>query len=377
MIRSDHDSARDRAFMAHALRLAQRGVYTTDPNPRVGCVIVRGDEVVGEGWHERTGGPHAEVAALAGAGAAAQGATAYVTLEPCSHHGRTPPCADALLKAGITRVVMASHDPNPAVAGQGEARLAAAGVSVTGDILRMEAATLNVGYMQRMRSGRPYVRSKIAVSLDGRTALTNGVSQWITGDAARADVQRLRARSSAILTGIGTVIADDPSLNVRATELGDVLQPLRVIVDSRLRTPVASRILSLPGETVVMTASTEAAARRSLEAAGARVERVAAGSDGSVDPDAVLSRLAELEINEVLVEAGARLNGALLQAGLIDELVIYIAGSILGADARGMFAIPELSDMSQRHEFDLADTRRVGQDLRLTWTNRPEQGKRE
>ena len=381
MTRSDHDSALDpagdRAFMAHALRLARRGLYTTDPNPRVGCVIVSGDEVVGEGWHERAGGSHAEVAALADAGAAAQGATAYVTLEPCSHHGRTPPCADALLKAGVARVVMASHDPNPTVAGQGTARLAAAGVSVTSGILDTEAATLNVGYMRRMRSGRPYVRSKIAVSLDGRTALSNGVSQWITGAAARADVQRLRARSSAILTGVGTVMADDPSLNVRATELGDVLQPLRVIVDSRLRTPVASRILTLAGETVVMTASTEPAARRLIEDAGVRVEAVAVGADGRVDPDAVLSRLAELEINEVLVEAGARLNGALLQAGLIDELVIYIAGSILGANARGMFAMPELSEMSQRPEFDLADTRRVGQDLRLTWKNRPDQGKRD
>jgi diaminohydroxyphosphoribosylaminopyrimidine deaminase/5-amino-6-(5-phosphoribosylamino)uracil reductase len=370
MTLSANDSPHDCAFMAHALRLARRGLYTTDPNPRVGCVIVSGDEIVGEGWHDRAGGPHAEIVALTAAGAAARGATAYVTLEPCSHHGRTPPCADALLEAGLARVVMAARDPNPAVAGQGEARLVSAGVSVTSGILGTAAEALNIGYMKRMRSGYPYVRSKIAVSLDGRTALANGVSQWITGDAARADVQRLRARSSAIVTGAGTVIADDPSLNVRATELGDVLQPLRVIFDSRLRTPPASRIYTLPGEILVLTVSEDGGATRLLEAAGARVERVAAGPDGRVDPDAGLVRLAELEINEVLVEAGAQLNGALLQADRIDELVTYMAGSILGTDAHGMFAIPELSEMSQRPEFELDEMRRVGTNLRLTWKSK-------
>lgn len=363
-------SSRDFAFMARALRLAHRGLYSTDPNPRVGCVIARGDEIAGEGWHERAGGPHAEVVALTAAGAAARGATAYVTLEPCSHHGRTPPCADALLEAGVARVVMASRDPNPAVAGQGEARLTKAGVEVTSGVLEADAMALNVGYMKRMRSGRPYVRCKIAASIDGRTALANGVSQWITGPAARADVQRLRARSSAVLTGVGTMIADDPSLNVRAAELGDVVQPLRVIVDSQLRTPPASRALTVAEAPLVLTVSKEAGARRQLEQAGARVESVAAGTDGRVDLEVVLRRLAELEVNEVLVEAGAHLNGALLRAGLIDELVVYMAGSILGADARAMFAVPALSDMSQRHEVELTDVRRVGRDLRLTWMSK-------
>jgi len=368
MTSADKESARDHAFMAHALRLARRGLYTTDPNPRVGCIIVGHDEVVGEGWHERAGGPHAEAAALADAGPAAHGATVYVTLEPCSHHGRTPPCADALVEAGVARVVMASLDPNPEVAGQGEARLAAAGISVTRGVLEAEATDLNVGFMQRMRSGQPYVRSKIAVSLDGRTALANGASKWITGDAARADVQRLRARSAAIVTGAGTVVADDPSLNVRANELGEVLQPHRVILDSQLRTPAGARVLSLPGDThVLTTGAAEAGKRQSLEDAGARVEAIAAGADGRIDLVAALIRLAELEFNELLVEAGAQLNGALLEAGLIDELIVYMAGSVLGADARGMFATPELSDMAERAEFDLADVRRVGQDLRLTW----------
>jgi len=362
-----NEEGRDHALMARAVQLARRGRYTADPNPRVGCVIVQDEKIVGEGWHERAGGPHAEVVALRDAGAAARGATAYITLEPCCHHGRTPPCTDALLEAGIARVVMASRDPNPAVAGEGERRLVAAGIAVDAGILDGEARALNVGYMQRRQSGRPYVRSKIAASLDGRTALANGVSQWITGAAARADVQRLRARSSAIMTGAGTVVSDDPSLNVRSEDLGDVLQPLRVIVDSGLRTPPDARTLSLSGDVTVFTVAGDAAKHAPLETAGARIEVVGTMPNGRVDLDAALRRLGELEINEVLVEAGTRLNGALLQAGLIDELVVYMAGSILGRHARGMFDIQELTDMDARVEFDLVDVRRVGDDLRLTW----------
>ncbi|MBT8440818.1 MAG: bifunctional diaminohydroxyphosphoribosylaminopyrimidine deaminase/5-amino-6-(5-phosphoribosylamino)uracil reductase RibD [Gammaproteobacteria bacterium] len=360
---------RDHAFMARALQLGRRGFYTTDPNPRVGCVIVRGDEIIGEGWHERAGGPHAEVAALRDAGDAT-GATAYVTLEPCCHHGRTPPCTDALLEARIARVVVAVKDPNPGVAGEGMAKLVAAGVDVECGILEGEARALNPGFMQRMQIGRPFVRSKIAASLDGRTALANGTSQWITGAAARGDVQRLRARSSAIMTGAGTVLADDPSLNVRAAELGDVQQPVRVVVDARLRMSPDAKTLGLPGAVMVMTASNDAARCQALERAGARVEHIDPTVDGRVDLESALARLGELDINEVLVEAGAGLNGALLQAGLIDELVVYMAGSVLGGDARGMFDTPELVDMSLRKEFELIDVRRVGDDLRLTWRNR-------
>lgn len=363
------DDGRDHAFMARALQLARRGIFTTDPNPRVGCVIVRGNEIIGEGWHERAGGPHAEVTALRDAGDAT-GATAYVTLEPCCHHGRTPPCTDALLDARVARVVIASEDPNPDVAGEGAAKLIDAGVDVECGILEGEALAVNPGFMARMQTGRPFVRSKIAASLDGRTALANGASQWITGEAARGDVQRLRARSSAIMTGAGTMLADDPSLNVRAPELGDVLQPVRVVVDSRLRMSPEAKTLSLPGDVFVMTASGDAAKRRALESAGARVEHVDSIDGGRVDLESVLVRLGQLDVNELLVEGGAGLNGALLQAGLIDELIVYMAGSVLGAGARGMFDTPELVDMSLRDEFELIDVRRVGDDLRLTWRNR-------
>ncbi len=361
------DPITDRAFMARALRLARRGMYTADPNPRVGCVIVRDGQVVGEGWHERSGGPHAEIVALRAAGDAARGSTAYVTLEPCCHHGRTPPCTDALIEAGVARVIVAARDPNPAVGGGGEAQLAAAGIDVRSGVLDAESRELNVGYMRRMRTGRPFVVAKIAASLDGRTALANGTSQWITGDAARADVQRLRARSSAVLTGAGTIVSDDPSLNVRAEELGDVLQPTRVIVDSGLRMPADARTLGLPGDVIVFTVAGSESKREALARAGARIEVVDAMPNGRVDLDAMLLRLGELGINELMVEAGTRINGALLQSNLIDALVIYIAGSVLGADGRGMFDVPELTDMSERWDFELVDVRRVGPDLRLTW----------
>jgi diaminohydroxyphosphoribosylaminopyrimidine deaminase/5-amino-6-(5-phosphoribosylamino)uracil reductase len=356
----------DSAFMARALKLAQRGLYTADPNPRVGCVIVLNNKVVGEGWHQRAGGHHAEIMALENAGDASIGATAYVTLEPCCHHGRTPPCTDALIAAGIQRVVVATTDPNPAVAGAGERQLKDAGVAILTGLLEAEARALNIGFLQRMQSNRPYLRTKIAVSLDGRTALANGESKWITGEPARADVQRWRARSSAIVTGVGTALADDPLLTVRAEELGAVEPPARIVLDSTLRIPASAQIFRSPGSVRIFCTDADDDKVSSIEAAGAVVE-VLASKQGRVSLTAVIARLAELEINEVLVEAGPTLNGALLNAGLIDELLVYMAGNILGTEGRGMFAIPELTDMSKRQELELVDFRRVGKDCRLTY----------
>lgn len=359
-------SAHDYAHMAMALRLARRGLYTADPNPRVGCVIANEGHVVGIGWHARAGEAHAEIRALEDAGEAARGATAYVTLEPCCHHGRTPPCTDKLLAAGIARVVMATRDPNPAVAGAGEQQLRDAGVEITSGMHDAEARALNVGFFRRMETGRPYVRAKIAASLDGRTALASGVSKWITGEAAREDVQRLRARSSAVLTGIGTVVADDPSLNVRLDVLGEVRQPARVVLDSRLRMASASKMLASGGPVRIFCTESEPDAVKRLEGAGATVEQIGA-SAGRVSLPEVMQRLAELEYNEILVEAGSGLNGALLEAGLIDELIVYMASHVLGADARGMFANQELTNMSNRIPFELVELRRVGADCRLTY----------
>ena len=356
----------DSAFMARALKLAQRGLYTADPNPRVGCVIVLNNKVVGEGWHQRAGGHHAEIMALENAGDASIGATAYVTLEPCCHHGRTPPCTDALIAAGIQRVVVAATDPNPAVAGAGERQLKDAGVAILTGLLEAESRALNIGFLQRMQSNRPYLRTKIAVSLDGRTALANGESKWITGESARADVQRWRARSSAIVTGVGTALADDPLLTVRAEELGAVEPPARIVLDSTLRISASAQIFRSPGSVRIFCADAHDDKVSSIEAAGAVVE-VLASEQGRVSLTAVIARLAELEVNEVLVEAGPTLNGALLNAGLIDELLVYMAGNILGTDGRGMFAIPELTDMSRRQELELVDFRRVGKDCRLTY----------
>jgi diaminohydroxyphosphoribosylaminopyrimidine deaminase/5-amino-6-(5-phosphoribosylamino)uracil reductase len=366
-------TADDYRYMARAHQLAERGLTTVDPNPRVGCVIVQKNEIVGEGWHQWAGEHHAEIHALEVAGSAAAGATAYVTLEPCCHHGRTPPCTDALLVAGIGRVVVAATDANPDVSGQGIRQLGEAGVDVETGVLAAETRSLNVGFFRRMETGRPYIRSKIAVSLDGRTALANGISQWITSDAAREDAQRLRARSSAIVTGSGTIRNDDPSLNVRlvsaSEDSGRVRQPVRVIVDSQLSTPPASRTLSLPGEVRIFCIDAGRAERAALEAAGAIVEE-AGEQDGRVALPEVIERLAALEVNEVLVEAGPVLNGAFLRAGMIDELVVYMASHVLGQDGQGMFAIPELADMSGRHEFELSDVRRVGPDCRMTYRPR-------
>jgi diaminohydroxyphosphoribosylaminopyrimidine deaminase/5-amino-6-(5-phosphoribosylamino)uracil reductase len=351
--------------MARALRLAEQGLYTTAPNPRVGCVLVRDGEVVGEGWHEYAGGPHAEVNALTAAGRAAAGATAYVTLEPCSHHGRTPPCADALVEAGISRVVAAMKDPNPRVAGEGLARLREAGVTVATGLLEQEAEALNPGFVKRMRTGMPYLRCKLAASLDGRTAMASGESKWITSEPARRDVHRLRARSSAVMTGIGTVLADDPSLNVRLEGYETLRHPLRVVLDPRLSTPEDARMLHLPGETLIVTASDDEEQRECLEAAGAEVVRLAGGPD-AIDLPALMRLLGERNMNEVLLETGATLSGAALRAGIIDELNIYMAPLLMGDAARGLFHLPGLDTMAERIELEIRDVRAVGRDWRIT-----------
>ncbi len=345
--------------MARALQLAARGLFTTSPNPRVGCVIVRDGRIVGEGWHERAGKPHAEIHALAQAGEAARGATVYVTLEPCSHHGRTPPCAEALVNAGVARVVAAMRDPNPLVAGGGIDMLTLAGIRAEVGLLEAEARALNPGFISRMTRQRPWVRLKTASTLDGKTALANGASQWITGEAARADVQTLRARACAILTGSGTVLADNPRMNVRDFDIGR--QPLRVIVDSGLRTPADAAILPA----LVACHHADPDARAALEQAGAEVIEFP-GPEGRVDLAALLTLLAQRGINELHVEAGAALNGALLAAGLVDEWVAYLAPLAVGDHARGLFDHPPLTALADAARFRLADVRQLGGDLRLT-----------
>lgn len=354
--------AADAAWMARALQLAERGLHTTSPNPRVGCVLVKDGKNIGEGWHERAGEPHAEVHALRVAGKAARGATAYVTLEPCSHHGRTPPCADALIAAGVTRVVVAMQDPNPLVAGRGVAKLKAAGIAVECGLMEAAARELNIGFVSRMTRGTPWVRSKIAASLDGRTALANGVSKWITGGAARQDVQQWRARSCAVLTGIGTVLADDPQLNVR--DSGTTRQPLRVVLDTELRISVDAKILQ-GGNVLIYTASADVAKQDTLRGRGADVVVMQAVKNG-LSLSAVLGDLAKRGINEVLVEAGKTLNGALLKAGLVDELVLYLAPQLLGDTARGLADLGELTQLEQRVALAWQDVRHVGNDIRIT-----------
>ncbi len=349
--------------MARALQLAARGLYSTSPNPRVGCVIVKNGKIIGEGWHQKAGEPHAEIHALLQAGMAAQGATAYVSLEPCAHHGRTPPCADALIGAGVARVVAAAQDPNPNVSGQGLARIKAAGIEAQCGLLEPEARALNAGFFKRMVYGHPLLRIKTASSLDGRTALSSGESKWITGDAARADVHRLRARSCAILTGIGTVLADNPQLNVRGVDTAR--QPVKVIVDSSLRTPPDAAILQ-GAKTLVACAAPDAKKAAALEAAGAEILCLP-GSDGKVDLHALLSRLAQKGVNELMTEAGPRLNGALIAAGLADEWVQYLAPCLLGTAARPLFDLNEPASMQQRLSWKLTDQRMLGGDLRLTW----------
>lgn len=355
----------DREWMARALQLARRGLYTTRPNPCVGCVLVRDDTVVGQGWHARAGEAHAEVMALQQAGEKARGATAYVTLEPCCHQGRTPPCTQALIDAGVARVVTAMLDPNPLVGGKGLGVLQAAGMETTTGVLDQEARSLNRGFCSRMERGRPWVTLKLAMSLDGRTAAADGSSQWITGPAAREDGHRLRARAGAVLTGIGTVLADDPQLTVRLEEAADWPQPQRLVLDSALRLPVQARMLSLPGRTTVLTRVESSAASAALREAGAEVVSLP-DPDGQVDLKASLIWLAEQEINEVLIEAGATLSGAFVQAGLVDELVVYMAPTLLGDAGRGLLALPDLRNMADQRPLALTDMRPIGKDWRMT-----------
>lgn len=349
--------------MARALRLAARGLNTTTPNPRVGCVLVKDGRVIGEGWHEKAGEPHAEVNALrkVGAGDTATGATAYVTLEPCSHFGRTPPCADALIAAGVARVVAAMSDPNPQVAGQGLARLAAAGIATASGLLEAEARELNAGFVSRMTRGRPWLRLKVAASLDGKTALNNGVSQWITGPEARRDAHAWRARSCAVLTGIGTVKDDNPRLTVR--DVPTTRQPLRVVIDSRLETPLDAAVLA-GGPTLIAAAIEDVARVEALRARGAEVV-VLPNPQGKVELPALLAELGRRGINDVLAEAGMKLNGSLLREGCVDELLIYQAPLILGDAARGMFGLEALTSLAGARRLEIVERRTLGVDQRI------------
>lgn len=361
----------DEFYMARALELARRGRFTTAPNPNVGCVIVRDGEIVGEGYHQKAGEPHAEVHALRMAGDKARGATAYVTLEPCSHHGRTPPCADALVAAGVARVVAAMQDPNPQVAGRGLHRLQQAGIAVHHGVLMDQAEKVNRGFLKRMRTGFPYVQLKLGASLDGRTAMASGESQWITSPQSRQDVQRFRAQSSAILSSSATVLADDPSLTVRWSELdadtqrfypqSAVRQPVRVIVDSQSRVTPHHRLVSQPGQTWLARASQDA------QSWPDGVEQLTMPlHGGGIDLVALMMTLGKRQINTVWVEAGAHLAGALLQAGVVDELIVYLAPTLLGDAARSLCVLPGLEQLSQAPMFDMTDVRQIGPDVRLT-----------
>lgn len=364
----------DHQWMARALQLAGHGRYTAMPNPRVGSVLVREGQLVGEGFHRRAGEPHAEIHALAAAGEQARGATAYVTLEPCSHHGRTGPCCEALIVAGVARVVVAMEDPNPLVAGNGQRKLREAGIEVAVGCLEADARTLNAGFIMRMLKGRPRVRLKQAMSLDGRTAMASGESQWITGPRARSDVQRLRAESCAILTGVDSIILDNSRLTVRADQLGlddaeaiAQRQPLRVVVDSQLRMPLAAACLSEPGRTLVVAVEGVTSPRREpLEAAGAEILELPAGDDGRVNLALLMAWLARHEqCNELLVETGATLAGALIDAELIDELCLYVAPTLLGSEARPLLALPGIQRIEQQRRLEIIDIRALGQDWRI------------
>lgn len=362
-------AAEDARHMARALALAARGINSAHPNPRVGCVIVAAGEVVGEGWHRRAGGEHAETIALRAAGRRAAGACAYLNLEPCSHYGRTPPCADALIEAGIGRAVIAISDPNPRVDGGGIAALRQAGVDVTLGVGAAAAEKLNRGFCARFTAGRPFVTLKMAATIDGKTALANGESQWLTGEAARRDAHKLRAASSAILTGAGTVLRDDPRMTARLDDAGDGAgrQPLRVILDGNLSTPPSANILRAAGRALIITAPAGVEAAEADALRGPGVEVIACRARrGRIDLAQVMRELAAREVNELLVEAGPRLSGALLKSRLVDQVVLYLAPDALGGGARGMFESPALESLAARHRLEFADARRVGRDLRLT-----------
>jgi len=355
-------AASDYVYMAHALRLAEKGLFTTSPNPRVGCVIVNNGKVVGTGWHMRAGEPHAEINALRMAGSLARGATVYVTLEPCSHYGRTPPCVEALIQAEVSKVIMAMEDPNPSVNGQGKERLQAAGIAIQTGLLADEAVQLNIGFITRMRDSKPWVRTKIAASLDGRTALKNGKSQWITSESARQDGHRWRARSCAILTGIGSVRQDDPQLTVRYVETSR--QPVRIVIDSNLEISPQAKLLQNADPVWIFTAQTDERKMHHLKDIGAHVF-VLPDPVGRVDLKAVMTKLAESGVSELLVEAGPVLNGALVTAGLIDEIVFYFAPNLLGSSAQAMMVLPEIADLSEKYNLQIADVRKIGVDMRV------------
>jgi len=357
MITSD-----DYLFMSRALRLAENGINTTHPNPRVGCVMVRDGQIIGEAWHERAGKPHAELLALQASGERARGATVYVNLEPCCHQGRTPPCTESLIDAGVSRVVAAMEDPNPQVASGGITMLREAGIDVDVGIMREQAVQLNRGFIQRMCFKRPWITVKVAASVDGRTAMASGESKWISSAASRSDVQRLRARSSAIMTGVGTILADNPALTVR--QRGVDRQPLRVVMDSHLRMDENASVLMPPEEVLIYTTTEDHTKIQAFQKAGIEVVRLRAAND-AVDLHASISELAARGINDLLVEAGPTLSGALLQSNLVDELIIYLAPKIMGDAARGMFDLPGLAQLKECTRFAMHDVRRVGEDLRL------------
>ena len=370
-------TASDYQHMSRALQLARRGLYSTDPNPRVGCVIVKDDVVLSEGWHQKAGQAHAEIEALKNAkgnnlSENLSGATCYVTLEPCAHHGRTPPCTESLINAGIKTVIAATIDPNPLVAGKGLRQLKEACIETASGLMEAQAGELNPGFRMRMQQGRPFVRCKLAMSLDGKTALSNGESKWISSSESRMDVQKLRARSSAIMTGIGTVIAYDPSMNVRLSESSEWAkngrQPLRVILDSDLEISPEANILNVTGKAIIFHQSDNQDRIEKLENKGAEIVTVE-GARGSIFLKQVLNYLAtEKEINEILLETGSTLAGEMLQAGFIDELIIYIAPALLGQDGKGLFQLPVLDNMSDRISLYFSDIRSIGKDIRIKAT---------
>ncbi len=345
-------------MMNRAIQLARKGLFTTHSNPRVGCVLVKDDQIVGEGFHYKAGEGHAEVNALDQADDDAKDSTCYVTLEPCCHHGKTPPCTEALIKAGVREVIVAMEDPNPLVARKGIAALEQEGIKVTVGVCREQAEGLNPGFIKRMKTGLPFVRVKIGASLDGRTAMASGESQWITGEDSRKDVQKFRAMSSAVVTGIETVLADDPSMNVRDPDFDTAgRQPLRVVMDSEFRFPDQAKMRSIPGENLIMTTK---------EVDQADAVKITAGSDDRVDLEKAMRYLAEeKEINEVLVEAGSTLSGSFIQAGLVDELIIYQAPKLLGGSARPLVDLPGLEKLADCVELEIKSLKKVGEDIRI------------
>ncbi len=366
----------DYVFMARAIQLAKKGLYTTHPNPRVGCVITKKGEIIAEGYHQRAGEPHAEINALSNCNRFSHGASVYVTLEPCSHTGKTPPCANALIEAQVSRVVIAMQDPNPQVAGEGIKRLQEAGIEVVVGVLEEQSRQLNPGFIKRMQKGLPWVRVKLAMSLDGCTAMASGEGKWITGEDARYDVQKLRAQADAILTGIGTVAADDPSLNVRLTaqELGiegEVRQPKRVVIDTSLNTPLDAKLLKSAGDKLIVVAretlEQEQQLVRAFKTFGVEILEVdKTDGDEHLPLELILQELARQEINEVHVEAGATLCGSLIQAKLVDEMILYVAPVFMGSDAKGLLNLAGLEDMQDLIKVEISDIRKVGNDFRIS-----------